>query len=315
MAAPEPGSRHLLLVNPVAGTETETVDIVAAVRAAVEGALEIRVTAGPGDARDFGEQAVSSGVDEIWVAGGDGTLREVALGVWAAGVERTPALSPIPLGTGNDLARSLGLPLKWSETVEALGSRSEVVELDVMEVELDGRRSVSLNAVVAGNGGRVGDVLDDEGKSRWGPLSYLRSAAEIAMELEPVDVSMRVDDGLIEALRVMNVVVANGRYAAGGVPIAPGARLHDGLLDLVVVGEASLTELLGMLPALAGEREPDSPAWRRRRISSVRLEVNGPDPIPVSVDGENSEASVISLSLADMRLRVRVPPRRIEAED
>lgn len=297
----------VLIVNPVAGSDCETVDVVRAVREVTNTDFTIRVTDGAGDAAEFARSAAISGADEIWVAGGDGTLREVALGVRSASGDAQPLLVPLPQGTGNDLARSLGIPRDWREAVHQLGEGRRIVALDVAEVALDGRPGISLNAIIAGNGGRVGEVLDEEGKSSWGPLAYLRSAAEVAMELRPLRLSIQVDDGPPEDLSAMNVVVANGRFAAGGILVAPGARPSDGVFELVIIQEASLAELLALVPALAAGRAPESEVWVHRQVSSVRLQTREDPPIPVSVDGENSQARVLDVTMSEVPIRIAVP--------
>lgn len=308
-------TRPALVINPVAGKGTDPLEIVRAVRAACGGDPEIRVTSSAGDARRFGAAAANAGAHEIWVAGGDGTLHEVVSGLRDAGAEMGPVLVPLPLGTGNDLVRSLGIPLNWRKAVECLSSSSGVVELDLMSVRLDGAERLGLNAVIAGNGGRVGEVLDQDGKSRWGALAYLRSAAEIALELEPLELTLAVDRDAAEVRRVLNVVVANGRYAGHGILIAPGARPDDRKLEMVVVDEGALPEILRMLPSLLAGEEPPHDAWSQRSITSLRLKGPESRPVPVSVDGENLAAHEITVALAPDRVRVRAPSDHPEVTD
>jgi diacylglycerol kinase (ATP) len=308
-------TRRVLVINPVAGGRTEPADVVEAIRRTAGAEVEIRVTGDEGDARLLGKESAASGADEVWVAGGDGTLHEVVLGLRDAEVHALPTLVPLPLGTGNDLVRSLGIPLDWREAAEALSATSRSVKLDLMDVTLDGERQLGLNTVIAGNGGRVGQVLGREGKSRWGPLAYLRSAVEVALELDPFEATLQVDEGPEESLRLLNVIVANGRYAGHGIPIAPGARPDDGVLELVTIHEAGLPEVLRMLPSLLDETQPDHEAWFQRPVTSVRLRTSASAPVPVSVDGENLSAREILVSLADDGIQVRVPPPQSEDED
>ena len=243
---------------------------------------------------------------EILVAGGDGTVHEVVEGLLDAEPDEMPVLTILPLGTGNDLARSLEVPREWTEALDLRGGPGTVRELDLMEMELDGHREVAVNAVVVGNGGRVGEVLDDREKARWGPLSYLRSAMEVAFELEPVEVRLALDDGKPETMAILNVVVANGRYAGGGVPIAPRADPHDGRLEVVTVLDTPLRQVLGMLPTLLREEDPEHPSYRHRTAGRVAVETVGDRPLPVSVDGENVHARSVSVTLTSLRIPVRV---------
>ena len=303
--APSPST--VLILNPAAGGAPDADEVLAAVRE-WGGDVVLRVTRESGDACEFAREAAESGAECLWVAGGDGTLHEVVLGLRDADLERLPTVHPIPLGTGNDLVRSLGVPQAWNDAVEALGSLdARTVELDVMEVDVDGESLVAINAVIAGNGGRIGEVLDSDGKAWWGPLAYLRSAVEVAFELDAVPVVLRVDDGPERRERILNVVAANGRYAAHGIPIAPGALTDDGELELVTMGDATLPQVLAMMQALLREEDPEHEAYRHERARSVSIEADGEDALPVSVDGENTTARTLRVTLGTRRIPVRIP--------
>lgn len=311
-----PPTERVLVLNPAAGGCPDDPDeVVEAVRAL--GPFRVLVTEGEGDARRFGAAAARAGAREIVVAGGDGTVHQVVQGLLDAGGESVeagephpglPVLSIVPLGTGNDLARCLGIPLEWERAVELLRGGGRLRRLDLMAVTLDGEERAAVNAVVVGSGGRVGEVLDPEEKERWGPLSYLRSAAEVILDLEPVGVELVEDGGEPAAMEVLNLVVANGRYAARGIPISPGADPGDGHLDLVVVREAGIRDLVAMLPVLLHGSHPDHPAYEHRRISAVRITATGPEPLPLSLDGEHHAAREIRVRVLPDALPVRVPP-------
>ena len=92
----------------------------------------------------------------------------------------------------------------------------------------------ALNAVVGGLAGRVGDVLDDRRRRRWGRLAYLRAAIDELGQLEAHRIRLTVDEREYEVEALM-VVVAGGRYAGGGIPLVPDADPFDGRLDVVVI--------------------------------------------------------------------------------
>ncbi|MEJ2538457.1 MAG: diacylglycerol kinase family protein [Gemmatimonadota bacterium] len=300
-----PSGSSLLIVNPAAGGVVDPQRIVDEIHS--RNGCPVRTTSEAGDARRFAREAAEAGTEVIWVAGGDGTLHEVVLGLRDATTDPRPVLQPLPLGTGNDLIRSLEIPLDWAEAVAALAESSRSVALNLMDVTLDGETRVGMNAVIVGNGGRVGEVLDAEGKSWWGPLAYLRAGVEVALELEPQSMELTVDGGEPREERVLNVVVANGRYAGHGIPIAPGAEPDDDVLELVTVTDTTLPEALRVVSSLLAERDPEHDAYRHQAVTSVTLRAVGPDPLPVSVDGENTEARRIQVSLATDRVSVRVP--------
>lgn len=297
----------LVVLNPVSGKGVDPAEFSVSVRQRLD--CRITTTTGAGDARARAAEAAVAGVERVVAAGGDGTIREVVLGLLDGGGDagELPALGVIPLGTGNDLARALGVPLDLEEAVDLLADRGRVRALDLLRVERDGAASWAVNAVVLGNGGRVGTVLDTDDKRFWGPLSYLRSAVEVAFELEPVAVAWAADDGDLVEAHVLNVVAANGTTAAGGVPIAPGASPYDGTLDIAVVTECGGSEVLRIGAALLAGNEPGSEAYRHTRGRRLRVEARGADALPVSVDGEPSEARSVTVEIHPGRLRVVVP--------
>lgn len=309
----------VLVVNPAAGSGVDPEAVASTVRSLVP--ARVLVTESGGDARRFGRIAVEAGARQVVVAGGDGTVHDVVAGLRdavgatprgplaAADVRSAglPELTILPTGTGNDLARCLGIPLDWEVAAGLLRDGHPVRMLDLVEASRDGEDETVVNAAVVGSGGRVGQVLDPEDKERWGPLSYLRSAAEVVLHLEPVAVTIAADGEEPWALDALNVVLANGRYAARGVPIAPGADPSDGVLDLVVVRDARFREVLGMVPPLLHESHPDHPAYHHRRVRTVRISARGPSPLPVSLDGENHRARDMEFRVLPSLLPVRVP--------
>lgn len=296
-----------ILLNPDAGEGTDPAEFAVAVREHLDvHTARIASTAVPGEARRRALEAARQGAARVVAAGGDGTVREVVEGLLdhGAGAGETPVLGIVPLGTGNDLARCLGVPLDLDGALEFLAGDPRVRPLDVLRVSLDGSVGWAANAVVVGEGGRVGRALDADEKAFWGPLSYLRSAVEMAFEVQPVAVRWAVDDGEPHEAPVLNVVMANGVTAGGGIPIAPGADPGDGMLDFAVVGDVPMAEVVAIGAALLAGRDPGSEAWSHRRGRRVRVESPGGDPLPVSVDGENGAAAVVEVEVLSGRLRV-----------
>lgn len=287
----------LVIANPCAGGGNSREFIAELVS---DPTLEVRETHGPGQGRDLAYEAARNGYEVVAAAGGDGTVHEVALGLYEAG--GSTALSVIPLGTGNDLARSVNLNDRERALRAMRNGRTR--ELDLIRVSLDGTQPrIAVNAVITGVGAKVSQEMDEEIKASWGPLSYLRKAVEMVGELEPFDVKVSVD-GLSLELEVLNVVVANGRFAGHGVPIAPEADPFDGRLDLAVVRNAPLHQLSRLAPSFFKQEDPKDDLFLTGGGRTVSLEADR--PVPFSIDGEPFTAREGHFEIAAGALRIQV---------
>jgi diacylglycerol kinase (ATP) len=226
-----------VIFNPIAGSVTNPGNTLAKLKRLRPAALF--ATKKNGDAEKYARQAIRDGCDYIVVAGGDGTLNEVVNG--AAGLRRPVRIGIAPLGTGNDFARTLGLPFSLEENIDILrGEKTRA--LDIVRVRSD-RSRYFVNASAGGFSGIVRRKITPEIKRSWGPLAYMRGAAAALPKLHAYKTRIALDESKEFSSVLYNVVVANGRFVAGGLPIAPEADPGDGLLDLVLVPEQSAAEL------------------------------------------------------------------------
>jgi diacylglycerol kinase (ATP) len=227
--------RICVILNPIAGT-VKNVDTVRE-RFGILKAERFHVTREPGDAKKFASEA--SDFDLIVSAGGDGTLNEVVNGIAQGGCNA--ALAVVPLGTGNDFARTLGVPNSVDAVIEQI-LEGKTRAIDLVRVTSD-RVRYFVNVSSGGFSGVVDEKLTPEMKRTWGPLAYLRGAAAAFPELRGYTTTIALDDAESFELDLYNVVVANGRYVAGGIPVAPEADIADALLDIVLIPERGPAEL------------------------------------------------------------------------
>jgi diacylglycerol kinase (ATP) len=270
--------KTVIVLNPVAGSVGAVDELKEKFRRVKDG--EVRVTTKPGDAEDFSREAVDRGCDLIVAAGGDGTLNSVINGIGER--IRDVSVGLVPLGTGNDFARSLNLPKAVDESIELL-ERRRTRQIDLVRVTSD-RTRYFVNVSAGGFSGIVDEKLTPEMKATWGPLAYLRGAAKALPELSAYRTEMLLDDSEQIALNLYNVIVANGRYVAGGIPIAPEAVVDDGLLDIVLIPERPAAQIaLLMAQIFLGEHlKNDAIVFRR----AAKLAVNSHPGIWFNVDGE-----------------------------
>src|SRR5256714_672523 len=234
MAGPR---KTCIILNPLAGKARDLDDIVA--RLAELPGAEIRLTNRPGSAARFAKTALRNGRKLIVAAGGDGTLNEVINGIGENSGDVRVGL--IPLGTGNDFARSIGVPPDVDAAIDLIRA-GETRAVDLVRVTSDEVRYF-VNVSAGGFSGLVDEKLTPEMKKTWGPLAYLRSAAAALPELRGYRTTLAFDDGESLMEELYNVVVANGRYVGAGTLIAPEASVDDGLLDIVLIPQRSATEL------------------------------------------------------------------------
>lgn len=208
-----------------------------------------------------------------------------------------PALGVLPLGTANDFARNLELPLELEEAVDVL-VRGRRWPLDLGEIDPPGDRFI--NVSVGGFAGRIEDHVDSDRKRAWGLLTYVRSAMEALPELEPFRLELELD-GDTERLAAYQVVVANGRRTGGNIPVAPEAEMDDGRLDVVVFRAVEPPELVVLASKILVGQHLESEAVLYRRAERVTV---GSEPsMRFRADGEE---------VGETPLHFRVRPRALE---
>jgi len=268
--------RVCVILNPIAGA-VKNVDTVRERFEALK-PERFHITAKPGEAETFATQA--SDFDLIVSAGGDGTLNEVVNGIARGGCNA--ALAVFPLGTGNDFARTLGIPNSAEALMQQIRS-GKTRAIDLVRVTSEQVRYFA-NVSSGGFSGVVDEKLTPEMKRTWGPLAYLRSAAAAFAELRGYTTTVALDDGKVLELDLYNVIVANGRYVAGGIPVAPEADMADGLLDVVLIPERGPADLaiLAAQIVLGKHLGSDSIIFHRAK----KIAINSRPGMWFNVDGE-----------------------------
>lgn len=267
-----------MVLNPSAGTVSDLDALVKRIEQLPN--TEVCVTNKTGGATRSARAALRKGCDMIVAAGGDGTLNEVVNGLREdAG---SVCVGLIPLGTGNDFARTLGLPTKLDDALEVLRA-GHSRPIDLVRVTSDEVRYF-VNVSAGGFSGVVDEKLTPEMKKTWGPLAYLRSAAAALPELRAYRTTLAFDNTESLTLELYNVVIANGRYVAGGTLIAPEASIDDGLLDIILIQERPAADLalLAAQVAMGKHLSSDTIVYRR----AAKLTVNSKPGMWFNVDGE-----------------------------
>ena len=243
---------------------------------------------------DLARACVQDGVDTLVVCGGDGMVH---LGLQAVAGTGT-RLAIVPAGTGNDLARVLGLPRKdpaRAAEVVLAGSTRRIDLARVGQTWYATVLSCGFDAVV---NERANTMSWPRGQMRYN----LATLAELRV-LRPIRYVLDLDGTTLEVEATM-VGVANGPSFGGGLRIAEGAELDDGLLDVMVIAPMSRRRLLRLYPKLFRGSHVDDPLVTRHRVRRVSVAAAG---IVAYADGERIGPLPLSVEAAPGALRVLVP--------
>lgn len=196
---------------------------------------ELVVTAGPGHATQLAREAVSRGAQTVVAVGGDGTMNEVAQAL----IGTATALALVPCGSGNGLALHLGLPRSLPAALALLSGPRRVRAIDTGSVDghpFINAMGLGLDAAVSHRFNRL---------TRRGLSAYVRTAVAAWREFRPESVRVDFARGGFET-EAMLVAVTNSDQYGNNARIAPGARVDDGQLDLVVVRPVGLVRAVGL---------------------------------------------------------------------
>lgn len=259
--------KRCVIVNPIAGSIKGAESALFQELDRLDPA-EMKLTHGNGEAEAHAREAVANGCDEIICAGGDGTLNEVVNGM--AEARDHVRLGLIPLGTGNDFGRSLGAPASVAENIDIIAA-GFTQAFDLIHATSNSGVRHFINVSAGGFSGLVDEKLTPEMKKTWGPLAYLRSAAAALPELRGYRTSVEVDDRQFD-VDLYNVVIANGSYVAGGLPIAPEADPRDGKMDVVLVQVRPAAEMMILIAQILRGKHLDHAGIVFERGARVRVE-------------------------------------------
>ncbi|KJQ53410.1 diacylglycerol/lipid kinase family protein [Microbacterium sp. SA39] len=257
--------------------------------------------------------ALARGVDVVLVAGGDGTVRAVSEAIANSGVP----LAILPSGTGNLLARNLGLPLgDPTEMIRAaLGDFRHPIDIGWARlVRADGNQSEHAFVVLAGMGLDADMIANTRSdlKRSVGWIAYVDGAARSLPGARPFRAVYQIDDGRLHSTKVYSILFANCGTLPAGIALIPDASITDSRLDFAVIQPTGVLGWLGVWRKIwwdnsvlrrfrAGRRVLE----RRGRDASVHYfrgvaaEAAAPAPTPVELDGDEFGEAVRITCRAD----------------
>lgn len=295
------GKHIAVLSNPFAGKGRGRTAAEAAIAELRARGAKVRAYAGSSaaDTVALTTQALHDDPALLVVVGGDGTLSEILEPLLGSEVP----MALIPAGTGNDLARALGIPRDDPAAAAAIALTGAPQLIDVGELHCSGRVKHFLTIAALGFDAKVSDRTN---RLRWphGALRYYLALVIELLRLKPLAFTTAVDDGAAEATPGTLIAIGNTETYGGGMPICTGADPSDGLLDVVHVKPITRLQLIRLFPLLLRGAHLERAEVSHRRVRRIRVSAPG---LTVYADGEFVGADECTITLQPARLRMMVP--------
>src|SRR6185436_12819882 len=315
-------SLPLVIVNPTSasGSTGSSWPRLASELSSQFGGFKNVFTSKPGDATALASEAAKKGTSLIIACGGDGTVSEVANGILGSG--KDVELGILPSGTGGDFRRTLEIPSQSRNAARML-REGRTRRIDVGRVSFIDHNGRDANRYFVGvaSCGMSTQVIErvKSGTPDWlpdntpswvsGRVSFGAALFQTAARSDRARVVVQVDDSHERHLTVANLCVANARYFGGGMKIAPDAKLTDGRLDVVSIGDLSALRIFTSAPRLYLGSHLSMPEVNHALARKVYVRAaNKSEEIGIEVDGELPGRLPATFQVIPGALRVRSAP-------
>jgi diacylglycerol kinase (ATP) len=256
---------------------------------------ELVETHSKGDGIAIARSAVESGAKVVAAAGGDGTCGEVVNGIVGA----EACLGIVPLGTGNDMARTLGIGNDIEGAVHTLfEGKSRAVDLGKLD------HTWFINVAGCGFDALVADRVNRGIHYARGTTAYIIGLLQILAAFRAAHFKLDIDGKQFKA-RGMLCAIANAPSYGGGMKIAPDAKIDDGYFDIIFLGEVSKYEFIKTFPRVYKGTHLTHPGVKVFRAKELTL--GSEPPLPLLVDGEVLGFTPAKFTLYPLALKVMTP--------
>ncbi len=249
-----------------------------------------KLTDRQGHATSLTLEAINENVDFIIAAGGDGTMNEVINGLMQSTEEQRNKVivGLFPLGTGNDFARTANFNKSVDRLADLIVSEKNR-KIDVGFVEFcdrngDKKNRYFNNIAEVGVGAKATEIVNRSKKTLGSTLTFLLGVVRAFGGYKQQTVKINATD-LQWAGKIVAVCIANGQYFGSGLGIAPGAKLDDGKLSMVIVGKITILQFLRYLPHLRNLKLINHPEVHYLKIDFC--EITSEEKYPIEMDGES----------------------------
>jgi YegS/Rv2252/BmrU family lipid kinase len=264
-----------IIVNPVSGTvsKDKIPGLINEILHPQSFQTEIVYTQYAGHAFVLAQQALDSKADYIVAAGGDGTVNEIAQTL----VHTSSTLGIIPIGSGNGLARDLGIPMDMKKAIELI-VQAQSITIDYCkanEYTFFCTCGVGFDAMVSER---------FSGERKRGSISYVKSAITEYLKFKPDEYELLLDDGTIVKEKAFLITCANTSQYGNNAYIAPNANIRDGLMDIVMLAPINPLDVAPLAIQLFTKQISHNHRFSHYR--SRKVTIRRSQPGPMHVDGE-----------------------------
>jgi len=294
--------KTMIILNPSSGKEkaeeyAEKIDVT--LRNKYKD-IQFRTTAKEGDAAAFAAEASVSFFDAVIAMGGDGTINEVINGL--ADQAHRPKLGIIPLGTVNDFARALHIPLEPYEAISIL-EHQNLRPVDIGKVN----ESYFANVLAVGAIAEASYKVSTDQKTKLGPLAYFIEGAKSFLNGNAITISVEHEGGKWEGETFL-LLTALTNSVGGFEALAPEADVNDGVFHTFIIKKLSIPKIATLIPSLLKGELAESKDIEYFR--SAYLTVASDQEHVVNVDGEEGESLPFCAKVLRGHLDVFVPTTR-----
>ena len=310
----------LIIVNPksASGATRENWSSIASDLRSHFGPFQVAFTKGPGDGIELARRSAQEGRKLIIACGGDGTINEIANGILSSDTDCE--LGIFPSGTGGDFRRTLNIPSERREAARALREgTTRAIDVGKIAYEDHNGETASryfLNVSSFGLAASIIGRVKGSTSLDWLPVDSVRGRASFALStlqevvgLGTTNVRVKIDDDEERPLTTVNFCVANARYFGGGMMIAPEAKIADGFLDVINIGDMKTAKILLRAYTLYRGTHLALTEVKDRRAKRIEARpFHDGEEVHIEVDGELLGRLPAVYEVVPEALKVRVPP-------
>ncbi|WP_409303843.1 diacylglycerol/lipid kinase family protein [Peribacillus sp. SCS-155] len=292
-------TKAMIIINPTSGKEkaAENLSLLTALLQQTHQEVVVRKTQKEGDAISFANEACTNVYETVIAMGGDGTISETINGL--AEQEHKPSFGIIPLGTVNDFARALNIPLNPEEAIRILGRQNRKA-VDIGKVN----DLYFMNVLAVGAIAEATYSVSPEQKTKLGSFAYFVEGAKALINKTPFKLTVEHDGGSWTGDAFL-MVSALTNSVGGFESLAPQAEVNDGMIHCFIIKELSVPQMIKIVPRLLKGQlaEHDGVEYIRSRT----LHVSSEEDMAVNLDGDEGQQLPFDATVLPGHLNIFVP--------